>query len=104
MQMKLSIEPGFDWTDETLNSAIADQSKQTRFAESELVESLLTLAAMVDSARESERGEEENEDEGQIGGVSKCKSEDRFSFFCGWDRLVARYRESCANRCLQSAL
>lgn len=104
MQMKLSIEPGFTLTEETVGAAIADQRKQARFAESELVESLLALAAMVDSARENERGEEENEDEGQIRGVSKCKSEDRFSFFCGWDRLVARYRESCANRCLQSAL
>src|SRR5688572_19705498 len=99
--MNLSIEPGFNWTEESLRAAISEQRRQARFSESELVESLLSLAAMLDSAREDERGEVEDED--PLAGIIKCKSEDRFTFFCGWDRLVARYRESCANRCMQSA-
>jgi hypothetical protein len=113
MQMNTSIVPGFTWTEEALKAAISERRSQARFSENELVESLLSLAAMVDLARESERGNVEGENEGQgqeqdqdqdpPAGVSRCEREERFSFFCGWDRLVARYRESCAKRVFQSA-
>lgn len=96
--MNISIVPGFCWTEEALRAAICQPRKSVRFSESEFIESVVSLAAMVDSVSESEKDSEEN-----LESMSNCKSWERFSFFSGWDRLVASYRESCANRCLQSA-
>lgn len=100
MNMNISIVTGFRWTEESLRAALNERRKQSRFSESEFVESVLSLAAMVDSVEENEKSDDLSED--KDGGINICGSQEKFSFFCGWDRLAARFRESCSNRNLQS--
>ncbi len=99
--MNISIVPGFRWTEESLRAALSARRKQSRFSESEFVESVLSLAAMVDSVEENERIDLESED--PYGGISSRNTDERFSFLCGWDRLAARFRESCVSRSLSAA-
>lgn len=99
--MNISIVHGFRWTEESLRAALSARRKQSRFSESEFVESVLSLAAMVDSVEEYDRSDVESGDADS--GLSSRKTDERFSFLCGWDRLSARFRESCASRSLSAA-
>ncbi len=100
--MNISVVCAFHCAQESSSGAeIEDGCKQSKDEESELLEALLSLAAMVDSARD--KTSEDLEPGTSFGGIEKCNLEQRFSFFSGWDRLVSRFRENSAIRNLQCA-
>lgn len=72
------------------------QSSESNHTDHELIESLISLAAMLDSQMASEQEAEE----AQTSSARKmaAKIEGAFSFYCGWDRLMARFRERSVNR------
>ncbi len=72
------------------------EGSNLRISDHELIDALISLAEMLDAAKEEVETHEEKKLFHPI--IEECKEEERFSFLSGWDRLMTRFRDSCTDR------